>query len=94
MSDPKHEVWVVDRVVDGVVVLIEDQGELVAEVAAGELGPHAVEGAVLVVPLGAVGEPVWRQAERDPEQEDVRRAEAEEVLRRLQERDPGGDVEA
>ena len=75
------------------MVLVEEEGELVAEVGVAELGPHAVEGAVLVVPLGTVGEPMWDRAARDTAQEETRRAEAEDVLRRLRTRDPGGDIE-
>ena len=61
---PTHETWVVDRIEDGVAVLFEDEGEIVVEVSAAELGEHAEEGAVLIVPLGQVGEPVWNRAER------------------------------
>jgi hypothetical protein len=94
MSDPEHEFWIVDRVTAGVAILVEGGGELVAEVAEAELGPHAVEGAVLVVPLGAVGEPVWSRAERDPDRERESRPNAETERERLREPASGGDVEA
>ena len=89
---PTHEVWVVDRVESEIVVLIEDEGEIVVEVAAGELGANAVEGAVLIVPLGSVGEPVWGEAERDDASEGERTSDAQEILERLKSRDPGGDI--
>jgi hypothetical protein len=92
-GEQAHEVWVVDRVEDGVAILVEDEGEIVAEVALTILGSAAVEGAVLVVPLGSIGEPVWSEARRDPELEAERLGEAEEVVERLRSRDPGGDVE-
>lgn len=71
-----------------------DEGDepVVVEVASSLLGEHAVEGAVLRVPLGAVGEPVWDAAERDTEAEQARKAEGEAALERLKRRDPGGDV--
>ena len=95
-SEPKEpEVWVVDSIEDGVAVLVEagDTEELaVIEMAAELLGVSAVEGAVLVVPLGDVGEPMWDQAQRDREAEEELEAEAERVIDELKKRDPGGDV--
>ena len=100
---PEAETWVVDRVEGAVAVLVavddpdaddpdQDDEPVVVEVAASLLGEHAVEGAVLRVPLGAVGEPVWDAAERDIDAERTRRAEGEAALERLKRRDPGGDV--
>lgn len=93
-SAPTEEVWVVDRIEAKVVVLVleAEDGTVVSEVAADLLGDRAVEGAVLRVPLGGVGEPVWERAIRDREAEKVRRAEAEAMLEELRKRDPGGDV--
>ncbi len=90
---PDAEVWVVDRIEGSIAVLVEDGGEIVVEVAADALGDHAREGAVLIVPLGDIGEPVWGEARRDEEAERERRARAEETLERLRARDPGGDIE-
>lgn len=103
---PDFEVWVVDRISEGIAVLYEalqsdaedepdenaDDTRLVVEVAASLLGDRAVEGAVLLVPLGGVGEPMWDRAERDEEAEAERRRWATDVLDRLKGRDPGGDV--
>jgi hypothetical protein len=95
---PEAEVWIVDRVDGKIAVLIaaedlEDEEEAaVVEVAARLLGDRAVEGAVLRVPIGAVGEPMWDAAERDEDAEEARRAEGEAALERLRRRDPGGDV--
>ena len=66
-DDSMVEMWIVDHVRDRVAILVEATEEddpAVIEVAVGLLGPHAVDGAVLVVPLGDVGEPVWDQARR------------------------------
>lgn len=90
---PTHEIWVVDRIEGDVAILVEDEGEIVVEVSAAELGDHATEGAVLLVPLGSVGEPVWSEAERSEMDEAQRREESEERLERLRARDPGGDIE-
>ena len=90
---PTHEVWVVDRIEGRIAVLVEDEGEIVVEVAAADLGTHAVEGAVLIVPLGSVGEPVWEEAERDGRAEGERVSDTEAVLERLKARDPGGDID-
>jgi hypothetical protein len=97
---PEVEIWIVDRVEQGIAVLVEaagpedeeDEALGVVEVDAGLLGEHAEEGAVLLVPLGEVGEPMWEHAERDSESEEDRRREAESLLKRLKKRDPGGDV--
>lgn len=92
-SDP--EVWMVDSIEDGVALLVEmsdDEEPALIEMAAGLLGDSAIEGAVLVVPLGEVGEPLWGEAQRDLETEAEVRAEAERMLTELRKRDPGGDV--
>lgn len=92
----ESEVWVVDSVAADVAVLVEaseDEAPAVIEMAAELLGDLAVEGAVIVVPLGDVGEPVWGSAERDREAEAELRNEAERILSDLKKRDPGGDIE-
>jgi hypothetical protein len=86
------EMWVVDRVEGAVAVLVEDEEGIVVEVATSLLGELAIEGAVLLVPLGTVGEPRWVDAVRDVAEEQVRREEGEGVLDQLRDRDPGGDV--
>ena len=98
MSEREVEFWIVDRVEQGIAVLVEaagpddDEALAVVEVDAELLGDHAEEGAVLSVPLGEVGEPMWEQAERDTDSEEERRGEAERLLKGLKKRDPGGDV--
>jgi len=95
MKKSEPEVWVVDAIEEGVALLVEmsdDEEPALIEMAAGLLGDSAVEGAVLVVPLGEVGEPLWDRAQRDLETEAEVRAEAERILKELGTRDPGGDV--
>ena len=91
-SGDAPEVWVVDRVDGAVAVLVAQDTEIVVQVQAELLGADAVEGAVLLVPLGDVGEPIWAEAERDEEAEARFRADAEETIERLKKRDPGGNV--
>jgi len=86
------EMWVVDRVEAAVAVLVEDEEGVVAEVATSLLGELAIEGAILLVPLGTVGEPRWTDAVRDVTEEKTRREEGEGVIDELRDRDPGGDV--
>jgi hypothetical protein len=86
------EMWVVDRVEGEVAVLIEDEEGVVVEMAASLLGELAIEGAVLLVPLGTVGEPRWADAVRDVAEEEARREEGEGALKELRDRDPGGDI--
>jgi len=92
VTEPTIERWVVDRVEGGIAVVVQEDDEIVVEVGVAELGSLAVEGAVLRVPLGTVGEPVWADAERDPEAEAARRSEGDERIAELQKRDPGGDI--
>jgi hypothetical protein len=88
--------WVcaVDRIEgsgrDAIAVLIGDD-ERVEEVAVRTLGRLAVEGAVLRVPLWD-GSPDWGAARRDRGEEKRRLKELAARLRKLQERDPGGDL--
>jgi hypothetical protein len=93
VTEPTTEWWVVDRVEGGIAVVVQEDDEIVVEVGVAELGSLAVEGAVLRVPLGTVGEPVWAEAARDQEAEAARRTEADERIADLQKRDPGGDIE-
>lgn len=64
-SEPEAEIWIVGRIEDGVALLVLDDPEgepVLSEVDARLLEGHAVEGAVLQVPVGTVGEPVWEDA--------------------------------
>jgi hypothetical protein len=82
---------VVDRIEGGVAVLVTDAGETV-EVGRELLPRGAREGVVVQVPRGADGLYEWSRAVLDEEATRERRGEAEEILRELRKRDPGGDV--
>jgi len=93
MNDEERvEIWVVDQLSDGLALVVEDENEIVVEVATELLGDLAIEGAVLRVPLGAVGEPDWSRATRDADAEDMRLEAGREAIEELKKRDPGGVV--
>lgn len=88
---PTERVFVVDRVEGGHAVLVDDGGATVT-VATRALPAGAAEGIVLRVPVGPHGQPDWKAARVDQAETARRRAEAQDRLRRLRKRDPGGDV--
>ena len=82
----------VDRREAGVVVLVDDSGEII-EVAGGHLPAGCrAEGAVLRIPLDSASQPIWRNATRDKAEEKRRLELNADRLKRLRRRDPGGDV--
>lgn len=83
--------WVVDRVEGSIAVLVRDEDERTEDVPIETLPAGSREGAVLRVPE-ADGRPDWTAATLDEEARRARLREAEEVLRRLRRRDPGGDI--
>ena len=83
--------WTVDRVESGVAVLVRDGGEQVAETPLSGLPAGTGEGSVLRVPVSQ-GRPDWGAAVLDEELRQARLDEAEQILKRLRRRDPGGDV--
>lgn len=87
-----ERVYVVDRIEGGVVVLVpEDDAFPDEEVSADDLGPAVSEGDVVraTVSEGVLG---WRDAVLDPLLKAERLKRAEDRLRRLRKRDPGGDI--
>ena len=91
-DDEGTRLYVVDRREGSIVVLIDDEDRS-AEVDAGSL-PRSCrsEGAVLRVPLGPNGVPLWGAAVRDRKEERRRLAEMAARVRRLRRSDPGGDI--
>ncbi len=85
------EIWTVDRVEAGVAVLVGDADERTAEVPLSGLPVGTREGSVLRV-QDSEGRPDWGAAVLDEELRQARLSEAEQTLRRLRRRDPGGDV--
>ena len=94
MKTPSRTIRVVvDRIEGSRAVLIDDE-EKDHQIAASALPKDGrAEGAVLDVPVEVDGTISWDRAVRNPEEEKRLRADAEERLKRLRARDPGGDVE-
>ncbi len=84
-------VYVVDRIKEQKAVLINDKGN-VSYAALSKLPAGVDEGAVLRVKVDKVGRHYWKSARLDEEERARRIKHAEEVLRQLQMRDPGGDI--
>lgn len=85
--------YVVDRIEDGVAVLIPDDEAFAPEdVPVQKLGLPVSEGDVVRVPVRADGSPAWKDVLADPDERAERIEQAEARLGRLRERDPGGDV--
>lgn len=86
-------IYVADRVEDGVAVLIPDDEAFASEdVPVRKLGRRVSEGDVVRVPVRADGSLAWKDVSIDSDQRAERLEQAEARLRRLRERDPGGDV--
>ncbi len=83
--------YVVDRVKEKKAVLINDKGN-VAYAELSKLPPGIEEGAVLKVRVDKLGRHYWKSASLDEEERARRIKHAEEVLRELQKRDPGGNL--
>ena len=80
-----------DRVEGSTAVLVRDEDERTEDVPVGALPAGSREGSVLRVPeMG--GRPDWTAAVLDEDARRARLREAEDVLARLRQRDPGGDV--
>ena len=73
-------------------MLMRDEDERTEHVPVGALPGGSREGSVLRVPE-TYGRPDWTAARLDEDERRARLKEAEEVLRRLRRRDPGGDIE-
>ena len=84
-------IWVVDRIESGIAVLVRDDDALSEDVPMAVLPPGVTEGIVLRVPE-VRGQPTWRSSVVDGDARRERLGEMEEVLKRLRNRDPGGDV--
>ncbi|UCG85626.1 MAG: DUF3006 domain-containing protein [Gemmatimonadota bacterium] len=89
---PTENLYAVDRIEREQAVLVGDDGDEVL-VPLSNLSTHVREGSVLRVRVGQSGELNWPEARIDDEETARRQKEAEEVLRELRKRDPGGDVQ-
>ena len=86
-----HHIWVVDRIESGIAVMVRDDNARQKDVPLAVLPADTREGAVLRVPE-TQGRPLWSHAVADEEIRLERLQKAEEVLKRLRARDPGGNV--
>ena len=87
----EEEFYAVDRIEDGLAVLIGDADEeLLLRLT--ELPKGTREGTVLRVARDAAGKADWSSAQIDEAEARRRKQEAHELLRELRQRDPGGDV--
>ena len=85
-------IYVVDRREGATIVMIGDDDRSVDVDAARLPRTCRAEGAVLRVPLGKNGIPVWEDARRDRAEERRRIAEIAKRVKRLRQSDPGGDI--
>lgn len=86
----RDAIWVVDRVEGSIAVLVRDDGRT-EEMHVRVLPAGSREGSVLRLPEPD-GWPDWTAAVLDEDARRARLREAEEVLKRLRRRDPGGDI--
>ena len=92
MPHSAEQLYVVDRRESDVCVLVTDAGANI-DVPAKLLPPDCrAEGVVMRVPVSATGEPSWRDAKRDRDEERRRLGEAQERIKKLGRTDSGGDV--
>jgi len=92
MPHSAEELYAVDRREGDVCVLVTDAGASI-DVAAKQLPPDCrAEGVVIRVPVSATGEPSWKDAKRDRDEERRRLDEAKERMKKLGRSDSGGDV--
>ena len=90
----RHEtaLFVVDRREEGIVVVIDDDGNA-RDVQTRALPADCVaEGAVIRVVIGSNGAPEWKTALRDKDEERRRRDELQRRVDALKRADTGGDV--
>jgi hypothetical protein len=88
-----ERLYVVDRIEGTIAVLIDDDGRS-ASVPLERLPAGVAEGIVLRVTLASANVPNWSHAAIDQTETKRRKQEAAELRAKLDNRDPGGDIEA
>jgi len=83
--------YAVDRLEQGIAVLVSDSGATV-QMPRVELPTGIREGAVLRVRFGAQNLPDWSSAVIDRQEEERRLREVKEMLDEMKRSDPGGDI--
>jgi hypothetical protein len=90
---PRLLTLVIDRIEARVAVLSDDRGGgITLPLERLPAGHTWAEGLVIRVPLDTTGRPEWHAAQPDHAETKRRLAAGTEMLERLRERDPGGDV--
>ena len=83
--------YAVDRLEGQIAVLVGDDGSTV-EAPRSDLPARVREGTVVRVELGSNGKPDWSSAKIDDKERERRLKAAQELLKRMSENDPGGDI--
>lgn len=92
MIMPTERIYVVDRIEVNIAVLVDEAGsETLVPLTRFRNPLH--EGSVLRVPIDSKANPQWGDSAVDEAETQKRKQEAEDILRSLRQRDPGGDVE-
>ena len=91
MNGKKKQTWVIDRIENGIAVLIADEDERSLETSLPSLPSGSQHGSVLRV-IESRGQPVWSSAVLAEDLRAERLESAQIVLDRLRKGDPGGDV--
>jgi hypothetical protein len=89
MSTDQH--YAVDRIRHRTALLVDDQERQIL-VPTSRLPRELAEGQVLLVPVDEAGTADWGRARIDEAEGQRRKAEAEDTIEELRERDPGGDL--
>lgn len=89
MTTEQH--YAVDRIRHRTALLVDDQQRQIL-VPTSRLPRELAEGQVLLVPVNEAGTADWGRARIDEAEAQRRKAQAEETIDELKERDPGGDV--
>lgn len=88
---PTERVYVVDRIVGGWAVVVDEAGASTS-VHRARFRTALGEGVVLRVPLDPGEEPEWEVATVDHAAGERLAEQGAAILRKLRDRDPGGDV--
>ena len=91
MNGKKKQTWVIDRIENGIAVLIADEDERSLETNLTSLPSGSQHGSVLRV-IESRGQPVWSSAVLAETLRAERLESAQIVLDGLRKGDPGGDV--
>jgi len=89
---PTERIYVVDRIEVSIAVLADEAGSETLVPLTRFRNPLR-EGSVIRVPVDSKANPQWGDGAVDEAETQKRKQDAEDILRSLRQRDPGGDVE-